>query len=131
INIGGPGVVKADGKTLPLDRLDCVYLPMGTKSVTFESNDAKEPARFYFLSCPAHAAHPIAVMKRSEATPVALGTQATEPADHPQIHSHGRHPELPVGDGIHRTRRGKRLEHIPSAHTQSQDGDIFLFRSWR
>ncbi len=77
INVGGPGVVRADGKTLPLDRLDCVYLPMGTKSVTFESNDAKEPARFYFLSCPAHAAHPIAVMKRSEATPVALGTQAT------------------------------------------------------
>ena len=43
INIGGAGVVRADGKSFSLDRLDCVYLPMGTKSVAFESKDAKNP----------------------------------------------------------------------------------------
>ena len=36
INVGGAGAVHADGKTFSLDRLDCVYLPMGTRSVTFE-----------------------------------------------------------------------------------------------
>jgi 4-deoxy-L-threo-5-hexosulose-uronate ketol-isomerase len=44
LNVGGPGAVHADGRTFAADRLDCVYLPMGTKSVTFESQDAKKPA---------------------------------------------------------------------------------------
>jgi len=76
INVGGPGVVQADGKTFPLDRLDCLYLPMGTKSVAFKSQDARNPAKFYFLSCPAHAAHPAATMKPKDAASVPLGSQA-------------------------------------------------------
>jgi 4-deoxy-L-threo-5-hexosulose-uronate ketol-isomerase len=77
INIGGAGQIVADGKTFALDNLDCAYLPMGTKSVAFESANPKNPAKFYFLSCPAHAAHPAAVMKSKDASPVALGSSAT------------------------------------------------------
>jgi 4-deoxy-L-threo-5-hexosulose-uronate ketol-isomerase len=77
INVGGAGAVHADGRTFPLDRLDCLYLPMGTKSVAFESADARNPAKFYFLSCPAHAAHPAAAMKPKDAAPVSLGAPAT------------------------------------------------------
>jgi 4-deoxy-L-threo-5-hexosulose-uronate ketol-isomerase len=73
LNVGGAGRVIADGKIFALDKLDCVYLPMGTKSVTFKSSDAKNPAKFYFLSCPAHAAHPAAMMKSAAAAPVKLG----------------------------------------------------------
>jgi 4-deoxy-L-threo-5-hexosulose-uronate ketol-isomerase len=73
INIGGAGRVVADGKSFALEKLDCVYLPMGTKSVSFESADAKNPAKFYFLSCPAHAAHPATMMKSKDASSVALG----------------------------------------------------------
>jgi 4-deoxy-L-threo-5-hexosulose-uronate ketol-isomerase len=77
MNVGGPGTVRADGKSYALDNLDCVYLPMGTKSIVFESADEKNPAKFYFLSCPAHAAHPATVAKKKDASPVALGSQAT------------------------------------------------------
>lgn len=77
INVGGDGAVHIDGKTLDVERLGCVYVPMGSKSVTFESKDAKNPAKFFFLSCPAHAAHPAAVMKSKDASPVALGAQET------------------------------------------------------
>jgi 4-deoxy-L-threo-5-hexosulose-uronate ketol-isomerase len=77
INIGGAGKVVADGKTFSLEKLDCVYLPMGTNSVSFASDDAKNPAKFYFLSCPAHAAHPAAILKSTDVTPLALGTQET------------------------------------------------------
>ncbi len=77
INIGGPGKIVADGKTFALDKLDCAYLPMGTKSAVFESNDAKAPAKFYYLSCPAHSAHPATMLKAKDASPVALGSQAT------------------------------------------------------
>jgi 4-deoxy-L-threo-5-hexosulose-uronate ketol-isomerase len=76
INVGGAGKVIADGKTFALDRLDCAYVPMGTKSVVFESANAQPPAKFYFLSCPAHAAHPAAMLKSKDAAPVALGSQA-------------------------------------------------------
>jgi 4-deoxy-L-threo-5-hexosulose-uronate ketol-isomerase len=76
INIGGPGAVQVDGKSFPLGRLDCVYVPMGTRSLVFESANPKEPAQFYFLSCPAHAALPAAAMKKKDAAPAALGTQA-------------------------------------------------------
>ena len=77
INVGGAGKVVADGKTFSLEKLDCVYLPMGTKSVAFTSDDAQQPAKFYFLSCPAHAAHPARLMKSAEAAPVALGAVET------------------------------------------------------
>jgi 4-deoxy-L-threo-5-hexosulose-uronate ketol-isomerase len=50
---------------------------MGSQSVVFESADAGQPAKFYFLSCPAHVAHPAAMMKSAAATPVALGAQET------------------------------------------------------
>jgi 4-deoxy-L-threo-5-hexosulose-uronate ketol-isomerase len=76
INIGGAGKVVADGRTFGLDPQDCVYLPMGTRSVAFTSEDAGRPAKFYLLSCPAHAAHPARMMKPAEATPVHLGTAA-------------------------------------------------------
>lgn len=75
INVGGAGTVTADGQAFALDRLDCVYLPMGTRSVRFASDDAQNPAKFYFLSCPAHAAHPARSMKSTEASPVKLGAQ--------------------------------------------------------
>lgn len=77
INVGGAGKALADGKTFALDKLDCVYLPMGTKAVSFTSDDANNPAKFYFLSCPAHAAYPMRMMKSSEAAPVNLGAQET------------------------------------------------------
>jgi 4-deoxy-L-threo-5-hexosulose-uronate ketol-isomerase len=77
INVGGAGKVVADGKTFALEKLDCVYVPMGTKVVLFTSDDAKNPAKFYFLSCPAHAAYPLRMMKSSEAAPVNLGAQET------------------------------------------------------
>jgi 4-deoxy-L-threo-5-hexosulose-uronate ketol-isomerase len=77
INVGGAGSIVADGKTFALDKLDCAYLPRGTKSVSFESADIQKPAKFYYLSCPAHAAFPATMMKAKDASPVPLGSQAT------------------------------------------------------
>jgi 4-deoxy-L-threo-5-hexosulose-uronate ketol-isomerase len=77
INVGGPGRVIAGGKDFALEKLDCAYLPMGTKGVSFASDDAKVPAKFYFLSCPAHAPFPMRLMKSAEAAPVNLGAQET------------------------------------------------------
>ena len=76
INIGGPGVVEADGKALPANSLSCVYVGVGTRKLVFESKNPKNPAKFYFLSCPAHTPFPAAVMQRDEATATPLGSPA-------------------------------------------------------
>ncbi len=53
-NIGGSGIIIADGINFNMDSEDCLYISMGTKKVSFKSNDADNPAKFYMVSAPAH-----------------------------------------------------------------------------
>lgn len=53
-NVGGAGRIVADGVSYDLGFKDCLYVTMGTKEVTFESADSKNPAKFYMVSAPAH-----------------------------------------------------------------------------
>ena len=77
INTGGPGEVRVNGKAFPVEPLGCIYVGMGSQEVTFASLDPGCPAKFFLLSCPAHAVFPTTVAARREANPVALGSQAT------------------------------------------------------
>jgi 4-deoxy-L-threo-5-hexosulose-uronate ketol-isomerase len=76
INIANSGKIIVDGQSISLNKCDMAYIPMGTQSVRFASDDPVRPARFYGLSCPAHARHPLGFMNKSEATMVSLGTLA-------------------------------------------------------
>ncbi len=49
-NVGGPGVVKAGDAVFELSFKEALYLGSGDREVTFESKDAKNPAKFYFNS---------------------------------------------------------------------------------
>ena len=55
-NIGGAGVVEADGDVFHMGYKDCLYITLGTKKVTFASDDKASPAKFYMVSAPAHKA---------------------------------------------------------------------------
>lgn len=55
-NLGGKGSIEADGVRYDLGYEDCLYISQGVKEVCFESADAKEPAKFYLASAPAHKA---------------------------------------------------------------------------
>jgi 4-deoxy-L-threo-5-hexosulose-uronate ketol-isomerase len=77
INVGGKGTVNADGTRYDLEKLECVYLGKGTREVRFESDSADQPARFYFLSAPAHHTYPTRKMTKMEAAPVNMGDTAT------------------------------------------------------
>jgi 4-deoxy-L-threo-5-hexosulose-uronate ketol-isomerase len=77
INVGGSGVVIADGKEFMMNKLDCVYLGKGTKEVKFRSISRKAPAILYLLSAPAHHTYPNKLMQKEKATPVSLGETAT------------------------------------------------------
>jgi len=77
INTGGAGTVQVDGKAHSLGNLDCLYVSMGSKDVSFESADRARPAKFFLMSCPAHHAYPTALVRYKECKPIALGSQAT------------------------------------------------------
>jgi 4-deoxy-L-threo-5-hexosulose-uronate ketol-isomerase len=127
INIGGPGVVHVDGRTFKVDRLDCVYAPVGARSVAFESADPKAPARFYFLSCPAHAAHPAALMRFKEAAPVALGSAAT--ANTRRIYKfihEGGIPSCQLVMGFTALEEGSAWNSFPP-HTHHRRSEVYLY----
>ncbi|WP_158829197.1 5-dehydro-4-deoxy-D-glucuronate isomerase [Mucilaginibacter lacusdianchii] len=77
INVGGNGVVVADGQTYEMDKLSCLYVGKGTRDVTFKSTDPEVPAVYYLLSYPAHAQYPNRLMPKEEASPVTLGDALT------------------------------------------------------
>jgi 4-deoxy-L-threo-5-hexosulose-uronate ketol-isomerase len=77
INTGGPGEVTVDGVTHDVPPLACIYVGMGSQQVAFASKDPANPAKFFILSCPAHATHPTTVATRDAATTVPLGAPAT------------------------------------------------------
>lgn len=77
INVGGDGVVTADGVAFPLSKLDGLYLGKGTQKVTFTSADKKAPAVFYLLSSPAHHTYPNQSLTKENASPVTLGDAST------------------------------------------------------
>ncbi|MBN9297941.1 MAG: 5-dehydro-4-deoxy-D-glucuronate isomerase [Filimonas sp.] len=77
INVGGDGVVEADGVKYDLQKLDCVYLGKGTRNVTFASKDSLNPAIYYLLSSPAHQAYPNTKYTKEQAMPANMGDQST------------------------------------------------------
>lgn len=64
INIGGRGTICADGRAYTVEHKDGMYIGMGTKNVSFRSEDPKNPAKFYINSTPAHKAFPTVLIKR-------------------------------------------------------------------
>jgi 4-deoxy-L-threo-5-hexosulose-uronate ketol-isomerase len=73
INVGSAGVVTVDGQEYVLETKDCLYVGLGNEEVTFTSEDANSPARFYFISVPAHKQYETVKLSISEATPTHLG----------------------------------------------------------
>lgn len=77
LNIGGPGTVLVDGESHRMNRLDCLYIGRGTREVSFASTTSNDPARFYLVSYPAHAALPAKLVKHVGGAGLPLGSQAT------------------------------------------------------
>ena len=76
INIGGDGVVVADGVEYKVNHYDALYLGAGTKDVVLESVDKKNPAKFYMNSVPAHVSYPSRVITYEQANHVHAGSAA-------------------------------------------------------
>lgn len=91
INVGGSGSILADGQAFSLEKLSCLYLGRGIKSVSFTSHNADAPALFYFLSTPAHQTFPNVLFHKNDAAPVQLGDaeKANQRTIYKYIHKDG------------------------------------------
>ena len=76
-NVGGAGKITVDGTTFELGYKEAFYLGAGNREVTFESIDAKNPAKFYFNSAPAHKTFPDKKITKADAIVMELGSLET------------------------------------------------------
>lgn len=77
INVGGAGKVVVDGTEYPLQNKEGLYVGMGAQAVSFYSDDASTPAKFYLNSAPAHCSYPTKHLTMDNCTVLQMGSQQT------------------------------------------------------
>ena len=76
VNVGDAGTVTVSGEAHKLGLRDMIYVGLG-EEVSFSSDDASKPAKFYLLSAPAHRACPTKLLTIANAKRLDLGSQET------------------------------------------------------
>lgn len=127
INVGGTGAVEADGVVYELNKLDALYLGKGTRSVSFSSASANQPAQYFLLSAPAHHTYPNRRMQKDEAAPVHLGEKATsnERTIYKYIHQEGiQSCQLVMGLTV--LKEGSVWNSVPP-HTHTRRMEVYFY----
>ncbi|MCX6264269.1 MAG: 5-dehydro-4-deoxy-D-glucuronate isomerase [Bacteroidetes bacterium] len=127
INVGGAGSVEADGVVYELSKLDALYLGKGTRSVSFSSASADQPAQYFLLSAPAHLTYPNRRMQKDEAAPVHLGEKATsnERTIYKYIHQEGiQSCQLVMGLTV--LKEGSVWNSVPP-HTHTRRMEVYFY----
>jgi 4-deoxy-L-threo-5-hexosulose-uronate ketol-isomerase len=127
INVGGSGMVIADGTSYDLDFKEALYIGRGTKEVAFTSSDPANPAKFYINSAPAHHAYPTKKVSKAEAEVVELG--APETANHRVINKLLVNSVLPTCQlqmGMTELKSGSVWNTMP-AHTHDRRMEVYFY----
>ena len=73
-NVGGPGTVCVGDEQFHLDFKEALYIGRGDRDVTFASDDAGKPAKFYFNSTTAHKEYPCRKITKQDAVVAHMGS---------------------------------------------------------
>jgi 4-deoxy-L-threo-5-hexosulose-uronate ketol-isomerase len=127
INVGGAGIVEADGVVYELNKLEALYLGKGNKLVSFSSKSKTSPANFYLVSAAAHHAYPNRKMTKEEASPLNLGEAATanKRTIYKYIHPDGI-PSCQLVMGLTVLEEGSVWNSVPP-HTHTRRTEIYFY----
>lgn len=127
LNIGGEGAIRVGADAFEMGSRDALYIGRGSGDILFSSKSAETPAEFYLLSYPAHAAHPVALIRGGEAVALTIGAAAT--ANHRSIrkliHLEGaRSCQLVMG---YTTLHSGSVWNTMPPHTHMRRSEIYLY----
>jgi 4-deoxy-L-threo-5-hexosulose-uronate ketol-isomerase len=127
INIGNPGMVIVNGQEIAMAHRDGLYIGRGTREVTFASKDAQHPAKFYFVSYPAHKEYPTAHVRFSEAERTHLGTQVetNRRTIYKYFHPRGV-PSCQLVMGLTELEEGNVWNTMPP-HTHQRRSEVYMY----
>lgn len=126
-NLGGPGEVVVDGQSFSVATRDAVYVGRGSRDISFASADPQNPARFYIVSYPAHAAHPSCLIPHPSARRVDLGEVATanRRTIFQYIHEGGA-PSCQLVTGLTQLQAGSIWNTMPP-HTHLRRSEVYFY----
>jgi 4-deoxy-L-threo-5-hexosulose-uronate ketol-isomerase len=128
LNIGpGSGAIELEGTRYALGKLDMLYAGRGTGALRFSSDDAALPARFYLVSYPAHAQHPLQVIRAGDAEAAELGS--AENANRRRLAKYIHPAALPTSQlvmGVTELHSGSVWNTMP-AHTHQRRTELYLY----
>jgi 4-deoxy-L-threo-5-hexosulose-uronate ketol-isomerase len=127
INLGGPGVAVVDGVEYAFGSMDTLYLGRGTRTVSFASKQAANPARIWFVSYPAHAVYPVRHIPFASVQGNRLGTPegANQRTLYKVIYP-GAFPTCQIVMGFTRMESGSVWNTMPS-HTHLRRSEVYLY----
>lgn len=76
-NVGGSGYIMIGEEKFKLNFKEALYIGRGDREVVFGSDNAEEPARFYFNSTTAHKEYPCRVVTKKDAMVAHMGSLET------------------------------------------------------
>jgi len=127
INIGAEGTVLVDGKEYVLEARDGLYIGRGAKEVVFSSRAQDAPAKFYFVSYPAHREYPAQHIRLADAAPLRLGSarEANQRTIHKYIHP-GAFPTCQLVMGLTQLETGSVWNTWPP-HTHQRRSEVYMY----
>jgi 4-deoxy-L-threo-5-hexosulose-uronate ketol-isomerase len=127
INIGGPGSIAIDGKAYEMPNRDALYIGRGAKEIIFSSAETASPAKFYFVSYPAHKEYPTTHVTKSDAEAQHLGglESANDRTIYRYIHARGaRSCQLVMG--LTELAKGSVWNTMPP-HTHQRRSEVYMY----
>ena len=127
INIGGEGSIVVDGETYPMVKLDALYIGRGSKEIEFTSENPDNPALYYIISYPSHAAYPTSHVKIADAEPLRLGSskECNERTIYKYVHPAGiKSSQLVMGCTL--MEEGSVWNTMP-AHTHERRSEVYMY----
>jgi 4-deoxy-L-threo-5-hexosulose-uronate ketol-isomerase len=127
INIGGNGTITVDGKEFAMALKDVLYIGRGAKEVIFSSSSSKAPAKFYFVSYPAHKEYPTTHATLADAEHAYLGSQkdANKRTLNRMIHAKGIQ-SCQLVMGLTELEEGSVWNTMPS-HTHQRRSEVYMY----